>query len=107
MRLSPSAVSIRPSEIDRAVKVQGAIRVDVNIKPLVVCRGIDQANLPRLHKVVGDDNMLLVWSDFDVMRADGRLNLVRVVKPLGVIEVRDIECCDVVARCDRRCGESD
>lgn len=85
MRLSSSAIGIRPSEINRAIKVQGTVRVDVNIERLEVCRGIDQANLPRLHKVVGDDNVLLVRSDFDVMRANGRLGLVRVVEALGVL----------------------
>lgn len=84
--------------------MQGTVRVDVDVKPLEVCRGIDQANLPRLYKVVGDDNVLLVRCDFDVMRANGRLNLVRVIEALGVIQVRDVERGDVVGRCERHCG---
>lgn len=84
--------------------MQGTVLVDVDVKPLVVCRGIDQANLPRLYKVVGDDNVLLVRCDFDVMRANGRLNLVRVIEALGVIQVRDVERGDVVGRCERHCG---
>jgi hypothetical protein len=38
----------------------------------------------------------LVRRDLDVVRADGRLDLVWVVEPLDVVEVADVEGCDVV-----------
>lgn len=100
MRSSSSAIGVRPGEIDRAVEVQGTVRVDVDVQRLVVGRGVDQANVAGLQKVVGNEEVLLVRSDFDVMRANGRLILVRVVEALGAIQVRDVECGDVVARCD-------
>lgn len=107
MRLSSSAIGIRPGEIDRAAEVQGTVRVDVDIKSLEVGRGVDQANIARLHKVVGNDNVLLVRSNFNIMRANGRLILIRVVEALGVFQVRDIECGNVVGRGERHCGESE
>lgn len=105
MRFCSSAIGVRPGEIDRAVEVQGTVRVDVDVQRLEVGRGVDQANIAGLHKVVGDDDVLLVRSDFDVMRANGRLSLVRVVEALRVAQVRDVECGDVVGRCECRCWE--
>ena len=40
--------------------------------------------------------MLLVGRDFDVVRTDGWLILVGIVEALHVVEIADVERCDVV-----------
>lgn len=45
--------------------------------------------------------MLLVRGDLDVMRADGGLDLVRVVEALGVFQIRNVKGGNMVGRCER------
>lgn len=108
MRLSTTTVGELALEIDRAVEAQLAIVFDVDVQRLEIGRRVDDTNIARLHEVVCNDEVLLVGSDFDIVRANGRLVSVRVVKALDVVEVGDIECGDVVSGgqgdCWRRCG---
>jgi hypothetical protein len=64
--------------------VERTVNVDVNVKSLVISRGINQTDRAGLHKVVSNNDVVLVGSDFDVVGSDGRLNLVRVIKALNV-----------------------
>jgi hypothetical protein len=50
--------------------------------------------------------VLLVRRDLDVVRADGRLVLVRVVEALDVVQVADVERCDVVGGCQGQVDEA-
>jgi hypothetical protein len=50
--------------------------------------------------------VLLVGRDLDVVRADGRLVLVRVVETLDVVQVADVEGCDVVGCCEGQVDEA-
>ena len=100
MRLRTAPIGIRSCKVNAPVEVQRAIRVDVNVQRLEVGGGVDEADLASLHKVVGDDNVLLVGGDFDVVGTDGGLNGVWVIEALGVVEVGDVERGDVVSGCD-------
>lgn len=99
MRFRPSAIRIRPCKINGPVKVQRAIGIDVDIQRLIIRRGVDEAYIARLDEVVRNDNVLLVRGDFDVVRADGGLDFIRVIEAFDVFEVRDVECSDVVCGC--------
>lgn len=103
MGLGPATVGERAREIDRAVEVERAVGIDVDVKSFEVSRRVDEPDVARLHKVVGDDNVFLVRSDFDVVGANGRLDFVRVVQALDVVEVGDVERRDVVGRRERDC----
>lgn len=104
MRLPPAAVRIRPREVDAAVEVQAPVGVDVDVERLEVRRSINKADLTRLDKVVGHDDVLLVGRDLDVVRADGGLGFVWVVETLDVAQVGDVERGDVVAGGNGHCG---
>lgn len=103
MGFSATTVGERAGEIDRAVETERAVGFDVDVKGFEVSRGVDETDVAGLHKVVGHDNVFLVRSDFDVVGADGGLELIGVIKALDVVEVGDVERGDVVARCDRDC----
>lgn len=107
MRLSATAVAESTREIDRAVEMQRAVGLDVDVLSLEVGRGIDKADVARLHKVVGDDDVFLIGGDFDVMRADDGLVFVGVVEALDVVEVGDVERGDVVGGCEGDCGKGE
>jgi hypothetical protein len=94
--LGTAAVGKLLAEIDRAVEVQAAVLVEINVQSLEVGGGVDDANFARLHKVVGDEEVALVGADLDVVRADGRLDLIGVVETLDVVQVADVEGGDVV-----------
>ncbi len=99
MRFSTSAIAERRHEIDRAVEMQGSIRIDIDVEGFEVRRGVDKADLPCLHKVVGDDDVFLVRGHFDVMRADRRLLLVGIVEAFGVFQVGDVQGSYVICCC--------
>lgn len=103
MRLSTTTVRERALEIDRAVEMKRAVRVDVDIKRLIIAHGIENADVAGLHKVIGDDDVFLIGSDFNVVRADGGLQFVGVVEAFDVVEVGDVERGDVVGSCECDC----
>jgi len=97
MRLrAPSTLRILRLKVNRTVKVQRAIGVDVDVQRLEIGRGIDEADVARLHEIICDDDVFLVRCDLDVVRADARLHFVGVVETLDVGEVGNVEGCDVV-----------
>ena len=104
MWFSTSAVCKRTGEVDRAVEMQGTVRVDVDVERFEISWRIDEADIAGLHKVIGDDDVFLVGCDFDVVRSDGGLDFVGVVKALYVFEVGDVEGGNVIRRCDCHCG---
>jgi hypothetical protein len=87
-------------KIDTAIKMQTPIRIDINIQRSVISRCVDQSNVSGLQEVVIDDDVFLVRSDFDVMRSDCWLDGAWVIESLNVVEVRDIEGCNVVICCE-------
>lgn len=101
MRLRASTRGELAREVDGPVEGQAAVVVEVNVQLLEIRRCVDNADRARLHKVVGHQQMFLVGRDLDVVRADGRLDLVRVVEALDVVEVRDVKGRDVVGGCQR------
>lgn len=94
--LRASTLTVQSVEVDRAVEVQRAVVVDVNVQRLVVGWRVDETDVARLHEVVCHDNVLLVGSHLDVVRADGGLLLIRVIQTLDVRQVRNVERGDVV-----------
>lgn len=102
MRLGASAVGKLLGEVDESVEAERAILFDVNVKRLEIGRSVDDTDVAGLHKVVGNDDVLLVGSDLDVVGSDGRLVLFGVVEALDVVQVGDVEGGDVVGG-----GESD
>ena len=102
VRLRATTVGKLLGEVDGAVEAERAVVVDVNVQGLEVCGSVDDTDVAGLHEVIGDDDVLLVRSDLDVVRANGGLVLIGVVKALDVVQVGDIEGSDVVGG-----GESD
>lgn len=58
-----------------------------------------------LNKVAGNEEVLLIRRDLDIVRSDDGLLLIRIIKTLDVVEVRDVESGDVVAERDGEVGE--
>lgn len=107
MRLRPSAI-INPTpgklllEVNTAIEVQAAIRVDINIQGAVISRRVDESDVASLHEVVSDHDVFLVGGDLDVMRSNSWLGDGGVVEALHVREIGNIESGDVVI-----CGQSE
>lgn len=101
--LCATTVGVRAGKIDRAAEMERAVRIYVDIKRFEIGRGVDEADVAGLHKVVGDDNVFLIGGDFDVVGADGGLDFIGIIKALDVVEVGDVERGDVVGRCERDC----
>lgn len=104
--LGATAVGKLLAKVDGPVEVQAAVIEDVDVQRLEVGRRVDDADLARLHKVVGDEEVLLVGGDLDVVRANGRLVLVGVVQALDVVQVADVEGGDVVGGRQGEVGEA-
>lgn len=105
MRLCASALTKLARKVDRAVEAQGAVIQNINVLRLEVGGGIDNTDIARLHEVVGDEQVLLVRRDLDVMRADDGLVLIRVIQTLHVAQVADVQRRDMVGRRQRKVGE--
>lgn len=90
MRLSTAAIGKLLGEVNRAVERKAAVLLEVDVKRLEVSRGVDDTNVASLDEVVGDDQVLLVGGDLEIVRSDGRLVLIGVIQTLDVVEVADI-----------------
>jgi hypothetical protein len=104
MRLSASTVRKRTGKVDGAVEMQRTVRVDVDVEGFVIGRGVDEADVAGLYKVIGDDDVFLIGRDFDVVGSDGGLDFVGVVEALYVVEVGNVKGSNVVCRCECHCG---
>jgi hypothetical protein len=104
VRLGSSTVGKLPGKVDGAVEAQGTVGKDVNVESLEISWGVDDANVTSLNKVISDDNVLLIRSDLDVVRAEGGLSLVGVVKTDDIVEVADVESGDVVTEGEGEVG---
>lgn len=96
MWLSPTAVAEWYCKIDESVKVKAAIRVDIYIERFEVCWCVDDSNVARLDEIVCDHDVFLVWGDFDVMGANGRLNFIGIIETFGTVQVGNVEGGDVI-----------
>lgn len=63
MGLGTTTVGELAREVDTAIETEAAIVQDVNVESLEVGRGVDDADVSRLHEVVGDEEVLLVGRD--------------------------------------------
>ena len=102
VRLRATAVGELLGEVDGTVEAERAVVVDVDVQRLEVGGSVDDANIAGLHEIIGDDDVLLVRSNLDVVRANGGLVFIGVVKALDVVQVRNVEGSNVVGG-----GESD
>jgi hypothetical protein len=91
-------------EVNTPVEAQGTIWKDVNPLSLEIGWGVDNANLASLDEVIGDEEVLLVGRDLDVVRTGDTLVFIRVIETLDVVEVRDVERSDVVAESKSEVG---
>lgn len=106
VRLSTTTVRELLAEVDSPVEVQATIIIDINVQRLEVSRGIDDADLAGLNKVIGDYQMLLVRSDLDVVGTHGGLVLVGIIQALDVVQVGDVQGGDVVGGCEGQVEET-
>lgn len=106
MRPTTAPVVKLPREINGPIEAQSAIGQHVNVQGLVVTGRVQDADVARLHEVVGDEEVLLVRGELDVVRAEGGLFLVWVVEALDGVEVGDVEGGDVVGGCEGEVGEA-
>lgn len=90
MRLSTTAIGKLLREVNRAVEREAAVLLEVDVERLEVSRGVDDTNVASLDEVVGDDQVLLVRSDLEIVRSYGRLILIGVIQTLNVVEVADV-----------------
>lgn len=96
MGLGTTTALVEVGEVDSAVEAQGTVLLDVDVQGLEVGGGVDDADLAGLDEVVGDDKVLLVGGDLEVVGTDGGLDGVGVVETLDVVEIRDVKGGDVV-----------
>lgn len=99
MWLSPTAVGVWPCKIDRSTKAKATIWVDIYIERFEVCWCVDDPNVARLDEIICDHDVFLVWGDFDVMGANGRLNFIGIVETFGIIQVGYVEGGNVIGCC--------
>lgn len=105
MRFRTTPVSVLASKVDRPVEAETTIGKDINPLSLEVSWGIDNADITTLDEIVGDEEILLIGGDLDVVGTDDALVFVGVVKALDVVQVRDVKSSDVVAECQGEVGE--
>lgn len=96
VRLSSTTIRELLVEIDGSVERQASIILKINVKCLEVSRGIDDTNITSLDKVIGDNQVLLIGGNLDVVGSDSGLVLVRVIETLDVAQVTDVQSGDVV-----------
>lgn len=90
MRLSTTTIGELLGEVNRAVEGKATVLLEVDVERLEVSRGVDDTDVASLDEVVGDDQVLLVGSDLQIVRSDSRLVLIGVIQTLDVVEVADV-----------------
>jgi hypothetical protein len=105
VRPSPTPLGELAQEVDTPVEAQAPIRQDVDPLRLEIRRRVDNSNISRLHKVIRNKQVLPIGADLHVVRSHDALVLVRVVEPLDVVEVRDVQSSDVVSERERKVGK--
>jgi len=91
--------------IDGAVEAKSTVGEDINPLSPEVSRGVDDADVSGLDEVVGDEKVLSVRCDLDVVRSNDALILIGVVETLGAGEVGDIKSRNVVGKGDSEVSE--
>lgn len=105
MRLGSTTSRELLVKVNGAVEAEAAVLVKVDIQGIEVSRRVYVADLSGLHKVIRNNKVLLVRRHLDVVRANRRLLFVRVIQPLDVVQVADVQCRDVVGRGQRQVEE--
>lgn len=106
MRLSTTTVGELFAEVDGTVEGQATVLVEINVQSLEVSWSVDDTNLSSLHEVIGDNHMLLVGGDLDVVRADGGLILIGVIETLDIVQVADVQGSNVVGSSESQIDEA-
>lgn len=105
--MRPATATLREllQEINTAIEAQAAIVEDINPLRLEVGGRVNNADIARLDKIIRNEQVLLIRADLDIMRSDNALVCLRVVQPLDMVQVADVERRDVVAEREREVGE--
>ena len=85
MRLTTAPVSIRSGEVDAPVEVKRSVGIDINVQSLEISGSIDESLFSSLQEIIRDNDVLLVGSHFDVVRSDGGLFFIGIIKALGLV----------------------
>lgn len=101
MRLGTTPVGELLVEVNGPIEREATIIVEINVQRLKISGRVDYPNITSLNKVVGDNEVLLIRSDLNVVGANRGLILIRVIQTLDVVQVADIQCGNMVG-----CGES-
>lgn len=106
-RMWPSSTAFRElrQEVNAAIKAQATIRQDINPLSLEISRSINNRDISGLNKVISNKQVLLIRRNLDVVRTNNSLVRVGIIKTLDVVQIRDIEGCNVVAECEREISE--
>jgi hypothetical protein len=105
VRFGATAILKLLREVNRAVKMETTIVIDINIQGPEIGRGVDDTNFARLHKVVCDGDVLLVRSNLDVVRPNCVLVFIRIIEPLNIIKIANVKSGDVIRRGQGEVGE--
>jgi len=84
------------AEIDGTVEGNTAVVVDVDVLCLEIGWNVDNTDLTCLHKVIGDDDVLLIRRDLNVVRANYGMDLLGIIEALDVVEVANVQSGNVV-----------
>lgn len=96
VRLGSTAVGELLVKVNGSVERQASILLEVNVKSLEVSWGVDDSDVTGLDKVIGNNQVLLVGSDLDVVGSNSRLVLIRVIETLDVVQVANVQSGNVV-----------
>lgn len=83
-------------EVDGSVEAEAAVVEDIDILSHVVGGGVQNTNVTSLDKVIGNDDVLLVWRDLQVVRSDNWLYFAVGIESLDVVEIGYVQLIDVV-----------
>ena len=67
IRSTSSTIGVWAREIDRAVEVERAICIEINVEDFEVGWSIDKSSLARLDEIIHNDKMFLIGYDLDIV----------------------------------------